>query len=642
MLAFGVMLLAAAAFLAAAPFARVRLPELWAFIPIYQSALALNELITAVLLLAQFRIVRSRALLALACGYLFVAGMVTAHTLSFPGLFAPTGLLGAGPQTTAWLYMYWHGGFPLFVIAYAWLKEGAAGAPPKPQSTVSTLVLAFGGVAAAVVGLTLLATAGHGLLPPIMRGSAYTASMFVVVSTVWLLNVGALLAVWLRRPHGALDLWLMVAMCAWVFDIALSAVLNAGRFDLGFYVGRIYGLLAATFVLMVLLFQTGVLYARLARLLDTEQHERRSESEQRRRIFETSLDLILITDRQGAFLQVSPSSKAILGYEPAEMIGRSAIDFVFFDDLAPIRQEMRLARREGHSIRNFETRYLHRNGRVVTLVWSGVWSAPEQQYFFIGRDMTEQKRNEQLKDEFVATVSHELRTPMASIAASLALLESGAIGQVSDSVRRMVKIALGNSRRLSRLINDILDVEKLQAGKMAFDMRPLDAKALVEEAIEANAAFADSFNVRIRLDQASTKEFVRVDRDRLIQVLINLLSNAAKFSPSGGEVVVAVRAEAGHVRIAVRDHGSGIPDEFKGRIFEKFAQADGTDTRRPGGSGLGLSIAKQIVVRLGGTIGFETAPGGGTVFFVDLPRAGAVIFSEELEPEEPSRLARRA
>jgi signal transduction histidine kinase len=315
---------------------------------------------------------------------------------------------------------------------------------------------------------------------------------------------------------------------------------------------------------------------------------------------------------------------------------------VFFDDLAPIRQQMRLARREGHSIRNFETRYLHRNGRVVTLVWSGVWSAPEQQYFFIGRDMTEQKRNEQLKDEFVATVSHELRTPMASIAASLALLESGAIGQVSDSVRRMVKIALGNSRRLSRLINDILDVERLQAGKMAFDMHPLDAKALVEEAIEANAAFADSFNVRIRLDQTSTREFVRVDRDRLIQVLINLLSNAAKFSPSGGEVVVGVRAEAGHVRITVRDHGSGIPDEFKGRIFEKFGQADGTDTRRPGGSGLGLSIAKQIVTQLGGAIGYEPAVGGGTVFYVELPRAGEPVFREEALTEEPTRLAQRA
>ena len=385
------MLLSTVVFVAAAPFARVQLSQLWAFIPIYQSALTLNELITAILLFAQFRIVRSCALLALACGYLFTTSMVVLHTLSFPGLFSPTGLLGATPQTTAWIYMYWHGAFPLFVIAYAWLKHDMGDPGLPPQRVGRAQLIGTLGVAIAVVGLALLATAGHALLPAIMRGNNYAPAMILVVSTVWSLSAIALLVLWMRRPHSTLDLWLMVVMCAWIFDVALSAVFNAGRFDLGFYAGRIYGLLAATFVLGVLLFQTSALYVRLAGLLDAEQQERRREGEHRRRIFETSPDLILITDRQGRFEQISPSSSTILGFKPSELIGRNAKDLVHPDDLDPIRQQMRLARSGHHQIRNFETRYKHRDGRVVTLVWSGVWSEPEQRHFFIGRDMTEQK-----------------------------------------------------------------------------------------------------------------------------------------------------------------------------------------------------------------------------------------------------------
>ena len=631
-LAFAVMLFSTIIFVAAAPFARVPLAQLWAFIPIYQSALALNDLVTAVLLFAQFRILRSRALLVLACGYLFTTGMVGVHLLSFPGLFSPTGLLGAGPQTTAWLYAFWHGGFPLFVIAYAWLKHDMRD-PGLPAPHVgTTLFIGTLGVAAAIVGLSLLATAGHALLPEIMQGNGYTSAMIVAVSTVWSLSVIALLALWMRRPHSTLDVWLMVAMCAWIFDIALSAVLNAGRFDLGFYVGRIYGLLAATFVLGVLLFQTGALNSRLVRQLDAEQDKRRRESEQRRRIFETSLDLILITDRQGRFLQVSPSATTILGYEPSAMIGRHAIDYVHPDDLDPIRQQMRLARRRGHQIRNFETRYLHKDSRVVTLAWSGVWSEPEQQHFFIGRDMTEQKRIERLKGEFVATVSHELRTPVTSIAGSLRLIEKGVIGHVPEPVQRLLAVALANSQRLARLINDILDIEKLEAGKVKFKLGRVDAKALVEQVIEATAAFAESFGVAVRLAGDAVPGAVRADPDRLMQVVTNLLSNAVKFSPRGAEVVISVGHEDDQVRIAVRDHGPGIPSEFTGQLFEKFAQGDGTNTRRPGGTGLGLSIVKQIVTRLGGNVGYEPAPGGGSIFAVDLPPWDPPASSAEAHP----------
>jgi diguanylate cyclase (GGDEF)-like protein/PAS domain S-box-containing protein len=394
-LALTVVLLSLFIFSAAIPFARVPLPQVWAFIPIYQSALVINDLITAVLLFAHFSILRTRALLVLACGYLFTAVTATLHLLTFPGLFSTTGLFGAGPQSTAWLYMFWHGVFPLSVIAYALLKErdGETKLPPQPSSHLAvlsgvTLVLAV------ACALTIVVTMGHEFLPRIMNANTYTSAMIVVISTVWLLSVVALLVLWMRRSTSTLDMWLMVVMCAWTFDVGLSAVFNGGRFDLGFYVGRLFGLLASMFVLVLLLVEMGALYARLARSLKTEQQEHKRETEERRRIFETSLDLILVTDRQGNFIRVSPSSAAILGYQPEEMVGHSAVEFIHPGDLDATRNEMRSARR-GRDTCNFETRYVHKDGRVVTLAWTGVWSEPEQRHFFIGRDMTEAKKAEE-------------------------------------------------------------------------------------------------------------------------------------------------------------------------------------------------------------------------------------------------------
>jgi signal transduction histidine kinase/ActR/RegA family two-component response regulator len=259
-------------FLALAPFAKTPLPPTPAFIPIYQSALIVNDLITAVLLFGQFTFLRSRGLLLLAAGYLFTGLMATAHLLTFPGLFAPTGLLGAGPQTTAWLYMFWHAGFPVVVIAHAASASGRHDPPRRDDQARVNLVVVIGAAVAAAGLLTAVATLGHGVLPAIMLGQRYTGTMIVIVSSVWSLSLLALVVLWRRRPHSVLDLWLMVVMCAWVFDIALAAVLNAGRFDLGFYAGRVYGLLAASFVLGVLLVENSQLYSEL------DEHNRSLEA----------------------------------------------------------------------------------------------------------------------------------------------------------------------------------------------------------------------------------------------------------------------------------------------------------------------------------------------------------------------------
>jgi len=286
--AAAVVIASALVFLAAIPFAKQPLKPVWAFIPAYQSALALNDLITAVLLFGQFAILRARGLLLLATAYVFASFMAVAHALTFPGLLAPSGLLGAGPQTTAWLYMFWHAGFPLLVLAYA-LHPGGEGNRAAVSGRAGALIAGGVGAAALAAGaLTLLATAGQNSLPAIMLGNRYTDAMIVVVTTVWLLSMVALLALWRHKPHSVLDLWLMVVMCAWLFDIGLAAVFNGGRFDLGFYAGRLYGLAAASFVLVVLLLDHSVLYARLARVREREadrlEHAQRTLAQHRERL----------------------------------------------------------------------------------------------------------------------------------------------------------------------------------------------------------------------------------------------------------------------------------------------------------------------------------------------------------------------
>jgi PAS domain S-box-containing protein len=333
---------------------------------------------------------------------LFVTVIAGAHLASFPGLFSPTGLFGAGPQTTAWLYMFWHAVFPFAVIGYALIKPTAGGKSHRPRPAV--FIVSGIGVFGAAAALTVLATAEQSLLPSIMAGNHHTQTMIFVIATVWAFSAIAALILWFRRPHAVLDLWLMVVMCAWMFDLGLSAMLNGGRFDLGFYAGRIYGLLAATFVLMMLLVETSKLYAQLAQLFAFEQRERRRELEERRLIFETSLDLMLVTDGFGNLVNVSPSSFAVLGYRPEDMVGHNAVEFIKPQDLDPTREEMREARR-GKQLRNFETRYVHKDGHVVPLAWSGVWLESAKRHFFIGRDMTELKRMAEAEREVKETLA---------------------------------------------------------------------------------------------------------------------------------------------------------------------------------------------------------------------------------------------
>jgi signal transduction histidine kinase/CheY-like chemotaxis protein len=537
-------------FLAAVPFAKVPLPQFWAFVPIYQSALVVNDLITASLLIGQFRILQSRSLVVLAAGYLFTALMAAAHALSFPGLFSPSGLLGAGPQTTAWLYMFWHGGFPLFVLAYVSVKEKPGPAAFQGQHRHGgPLALGMAGVVLLVVLAVLLATAGRERLPAIMAGSHYTPAMLFVVGSVWGCSLLALAVLWRRRPHSVLDLWLMVMLCAWLFDIGLAAVLNAGRFDLGFYAGRVYGLLAASFVLVVLLLENGRLYARL---VESHLRERAKSAELRE-----------------------------LGSE-------------------------------------LESK---------------------------NRQLQEASAR---KSEFLASMSHELRTPLNAIIGFSDVLKDGLVGGLSSQQHEYVTDIYASGRHLLSLINDILDLSKVEAGKMSLDLEAVDIPALLEGSLLVIRERAAGHRIELATRMADGWEPVQVDARKTKQIVYNLLSNAIKFTPDGGRVVLAARRVARDavvqwttpestrlhfpllpgdcaeefLEIAVEDTAMGIAPQDAERLFQPFSQIDGSLSRRYEGTGLGLAMVLKIAQLHGGTVALASEPGQGSRFVVWLPWRG--------------------
>lgn len=239
--------------------------------------------------------------------------------------------------------------------------------------------------------------------------------------------------------------------------------------------------------------------------------------------------------------------------------------------------------------------------------------------FLVFRDLTRRREIERMKSEFVSVVSHELRTPLTSIHGSLALLASGLLGSVSDKGERMLEIAVNNTDRLIRLLNDILDMEKLDSGKMEIRQMQCSASELIEHAIEVMLPMAQSQQITLSSNKSDLS--INADRDRIIQCLTNLLSNGIKFSEPGGTVKVAAKAVGTRAQFEVSDRGRGIPENKKHAIFERFQQVDTSDSRKRGGTGLGLAISRSIVEQHGGTMWVESQLGVGSTFFFTVPLA---------------------
>jgi PAS domain S-box-containing protein len=764
-IALGVVTASAIFFAATLPFSRVPLPPVPAFVASYQSALAINDLITTILLLSQFSLLRSRALLLLASGYLFTAVAAVVHGLTFPNLFIASGLLNAGPQTTAWLYMVWHGGFPLFVLGYALLKDKDGGREIK--GSVGTAIAASAiAILVAMAAVIFVVTKQHHLLPTLITENGYAPALLGASLTVWVFNLAALLALWFRRPHSVLDIWLMVVLCAWLFDIASSALLNAHRYDFGFYVGRLYGLGAACFVLAALLVQNINLQVRLSRLLqalrrqaasDEQRHTERerlfsavvessndaiitkaldgtitawnpaaehlfgytameavgehidlivppdrfaelrdilarirqgeaiahyetsrktrdgrlldvslsisplrsisgeiigaskivrdiTESrkiqaalnqgiEERQRIFETSQDLILVTDAEGSFVQVSPSSLTILGYRPEEMIGHSATEFIHPDDLESTRQEMRSAQR-GYLMRNFETRYVHKDGHAVTLSWMGAWSEPVRRHFFVGRDLTEklaaeaqfhQAQKMDAVGQLTGGVAHDFNNILTVITGTIGILADAVADDPQlSAITQMIDDAAERGANLTKHLLAFARKQPLQP-------REIDVNTLVLETIKLlRPTLGEQIQINALL--AEDAWHALVDPNQLTSAVLNLSLNARDAMPAGGKLVIEtgnVYLDEGYaamnrdvivgnyVMVAVSDTGIGISAENLERVFDPFFT-----TKEVGrGTGLGLSMVFGFVKQSNGHIKIYSEEGHGTTVKIYLPRA---------------------
>ncbi|RYG19089.1 MAG: response regulator [Caulobacteraceae bacterium] len=393
-------------------------------------------------------------------------------------------------------------------------------------------------------------------------------------------------------------------------------------------VAGLFSLLLATVIMSALL---GWRYVRTRRALLAEV---RTTAARQAAIFDSAIDAILTLNPSGSIETMNAAAARMFDWSGPELVRRDISVLLDLDGNGDASRGFlsRLGFRDGETgdgvVRELTAR--RRDGATFPVdVALSLMPLPSGIHMVaVVRDISERRRVEEMKQQFVSTVSHELRTPLTSIAGSLGLLAGGAAGAMPDKAARLIGIAHSNSQRLVRLINDILDVEKLESGQMTLDMAPLDLRDIAQRSIENVHGLADSLQVSLRLQDGPTAP-VRGDTDRLIQVAVNLLSNAVKFSPAGSEVEVSVQPETRIARLSVRDYGPGIPDEFRARIFSKFAQADSSDTRAKGGTGLGLAIAREIAERHGGRLWFESAPGEGATFHLDLPL--------DLEDAEPAQ-----
>lgn len=355
--------------------------------------------------------------------------------------------------------------------------------------------------------------------------------------------------------------------------------------------------------------------------------QRAQSSEQRiRTILATAQDPFIGMDLQGRITDWNAQAEVVFGWRRDEILGRLASETLLpprfvgsLNEALRDFQDTGAAEMLNHPI---ERVMVDREGREISVEMKvGLVNTGGQRFFgaFV-HDISHRKEVERMKDEFVSTVSHELRTPLTAIYGSLDLLASGMAGDLPAEAQQLLSISHESTERLIRLINEMLDMEKIASGKIEYRKERLSIRKLVETAVRDTAAYAERIGVRLSLQDGDDGEIV-ADADRIIQVAVNLLSNAAKFSPPGGTVDVSVHRQDGRIKVCVVDRGAGVPESFRARVFERFAQADASDRRAKGGTGLGLSICRAIVEAHDGQIGFESEPDVRTEFWFSLPEA---------------------
>lgn len=323
-------------------------------------------------------------------------------------------------------------------------------------------------------------------------------------------------------------------------------------------------------------------------------------------IFSSMSDAVLTTLENGEIKEVNHAAENVFGVPEAEIIGTPLRHFIsehYYEDS------------------KYLIGYCADGSEFPAEVEFNQGKHGDQPIFTtVVRDVSERLANDKLKNEFVSTVSHELRTPLTAIKGGLELMAGNVLGEIPDRAKPVLEIACNNANRLLVIVNDLLDMQKIAEGKMEYNFRKIDVASFVQQAVINNHAYADQYNVKFKIiENASVHVSIKADENRLMQVMSNLLSNAAKFSPKGGDVEISVQPKQDNVWFYVTDHGSGIPESFRSRMFTKFSQADSSDTRQKGGSGLGLAVSKSIIENHAGIIGYDSREGEGTTFHFCIP-----------------------
>ena len=407
------------------------------------------------------------------------------------------------------------------------------------------------------------------------------------------------------------EYWLILSLIVLICQV-LYTTLSFKVFDIMYAASHFLEILSYGFVII------GLLISVYNTFKQEKYNENRISS-----ILNNMQDGVIMVNSSCLIESCNPAMENIFGYSPLELINNS-FGKILLDSGCPYPKEQQFFGTKCLVKKAVENNIImgkKKNGVIFPMeVEVNEISIDNKSMFVIViRDITQRKEIERMKNEFISIVSHELRTPLTSIRGALGLIASNALGEVPDKIKELIEIAHSNSLRLGNLINDILDIEKIEAGKMDFKIEPFEIMEMVEQAIIVNKPYAQQFNVELLIEKTLPKVKINADKDRIMQVFANLLSNASKFSPPGGSVTVSVFRNNTNIRVSVKDCGPGIPEEFHRSIFKKFAQFDSSDRRSKGGTGLGLSICKAIVEKMDGKIGFESKVNEGTAFYFEIP-----------------------
>ncbi|CAN5187515.1 hypothetical protein BH10CYA1_BH10CYA1_41230 [soil metagenome] len=341
-----------------------------------------------------------------------------------------------------------------------------------------------------------------------------------------------------------------------------------------------------------------------------------AESQRKERaVIDNAVDVICTINADGKFATVSPASIKLWGYAPEYLIGRNWHELILKDDLDRSLNWEKLMRLAPETA--LENQLIRKNGTLVDMRWSGHWSEADRALFCVAHDMSERLEVERFKQQFVSMISHDLRTPLSAVKSTLELLGAGALGTLTDKAQLKVTRAEDNLRHTMDLINNLLDLEKMESGRMELELKPTSLQLVLDRCTEAVSALADGKAIAVKSPE--TQATVMADERRLSQLVINLLGNAIKFSPEKSEIKISVEETSLMVRISVTDHGPGIPSEQKDLVFDRYHQTGTPETARVEGTGLGLAICKAIAEAHLGTIGVESIEGEGSTFWFCVP-----------------------